>query len=147
VSCLGGPAGETIEVSRRTERVASLIRNILSEAIRTQLSDPRIEPLTTITRVEVSPYLSIAHVNVSVLTATPAKRNLTVEALNAAARRLRGRLAEEWAARQVPRLQFHLDESIQRGVATVEALDRLIARESPGDSAKPAEPPESQKED
>lgn len=118
-----------------------MIRNILAEAIRTQLNDPRIEPLTTITRVEVSPDLSVAHVNVSVLCDAAARRALTVTALNAAARRLRARLGEELVARQVPRLQFHLDESIQRGVATVQALDRLMARGDATDAATEAAEP------
>lgn len=118
-----------------------MIRNILAEAIRTQLNDPRIEPLTTITRVEVSPDLSVAHVNVSVLCDAAARRALTVTALNAAARRLRARLGEELIARQVPRLQFHLDESIQRGVATVQALDRLMSR---GDAPGPQVPEQNE---
>jgi len=112
-------------VSRRTERVASLIRAILAEAIRNRLSDPRIEPLTSITRVEVSADLSLAHVYVSVM-AEEARRKLSVEALRHAAGRLRSMVAQEVTLRQTPQLDFRLDESVQRSFETVQRLDRMM---------------------
>ncbi|MFQ5806844.1 MAG: 30S ribosome-binding factor RbfA [Phycisphaerae bacterium] len=112
-------------MSRRTERVASLIRTILAEAIRNRLSDPRIEPLTSITRVEVSADLSLAHVYVSVM-AEGARQKLSVEALRHAAGRLRSMVARQVALRQMPQLDFRLDESVQRSFETVQQLDRLM---------------------
>jgi ribosome-binding factor A len=112
-------------VSRRTERVASLVRNILAEAIQSRLSDPRIEPLTSITRVEVSPDLSVAHVYVSVM-AEEARRELSVRALRHAAGRLRWLVAHEVTLRQVPELDFRLDGSVQQSFRTVQQIDRLM---------------------
>lgn len=111
-------------MSRRTERVAHVIRNVVADAIR-QLSDPRIEPLTSVTRVEVSPDLSVAHVRVSVM-AAEARRELCVRALQHAAGRIRAELAGELRLRKLPLLQFHLDESVRRGFEAVRQLDQLM---------------------
>lgn len=125
-------------MSRRTERVASLIRTVLADAIQNRLSDPRIEPLTSITRVEVSADLAVAHVYVSVM-AEAARQKLSVEALRHAAGRLRSAVAREVALRQTPQLDFHLDESLQRGFQTVQQLDRMMSEldERSGPSAGP----------
>jgi ribosome-binding factor A len=112
-------------MSRRTERVASLVRDILAEAIRSRLNDPRIEPLTSITRVEVSPDLSVAHIYVSVM-AAEARRELSVRALRHAAGRLRTLVAREITLRQAPELDFRLDESVQQSFRTVQQIDQLM---------------------
>lgn len=113
-------------VSRRTERVGSLIRAILAEAIQNRLNDPRIERLTSITRVEVSADFSVARVFVSVL-APEARRKLSVEALGHAAGRLRSLIAQGLTLRQTPELDFRLDESVQHGFETVQQIDRIMA--------------------
>lgn len=112
-------------MSRRTERVSSLIRAILAEAIQNRLSDPRIEPLTSITRVEVSRDLSVARVYVSVM-AEDARQKLSVQALRHATGRLRSLVAQQMTMRQVPQLRFRLDESVQRSFKTVQQLDRIM---------------------
>jgi ribosome-binding factor A len=113
-------------VSRRTERIASLIRGIVAAGIRTELSDPRIETFTSITRVEVSPDLSVAHILVSVMAEEP-RRKLTLAGLEQAAGRLRGLVASRISLRQVPRLVFRLDDSVRRSCETVQQLDELMA--------------------
>lgn len=117
---------ESAPVSRRTERVGNLIRNILANALRTELSDPRIEPLTSITRVTISPDFSIAFVYVSVM-APEARRELCLRALRHSAGRLRHVVGEQVALRIVPRIEFRLDDSVRRGAEMVNELDRLMA--------------------
>lgn len=114
-------------MSRRTERVASVIRDVVAEGIRTQLSDPRLEPWTSITRVQVSPDLTVAHINVSVMSENPARRKLCVQALQAASGRLRAMLARRLVTRQIPRLEFHLDESVQQSLRTIDTIERVLA--------------------
>lgn len=140
-SCSDLAAGSTEnEVSRRTERIANVIRNILAEAIQNRLSDPRIEPLTSITRVDVSPDFSIARVNVSVM-APPARQELCLRALQHASGRLRGAVAAGLTLRTVPRIIFHLDHSIQRGLETLRVIDSVVAsRETGAGDETPADP-------
>jgi len=123
-------------VSRRVERIASIVQSVLAQAIRERLSDPRIEPLTSITRVEISPDLSVAHVHVSVMAAAPQKK-LTLIALQHAGGRLRTALADHLSMRQVPWLHFHLDESLQKSFKTIQILDDLMAERA----ARAAEQP------
>jgi len=111
-------------VSRRTERVASLIRRILADAIR-GLNDPRIPTITSITRVEVSEDFAVAKVHVSAL-APEKRRALCLAALRSAAGHLRWLLGQELTLRKLPQLEFRLDESVQRGIATVETIDRVM---------------------
>lgn len=113
-------------MSRRLERVASVIRTVLGRAIPTELSDPRIPPITSITRVDVSADFAVAHVYVSIL-APDNRRQLAVDALQSAAGRLRRILGRELRLRQTPALDFRLDESVRRSFETVQALDRLMA--------------------
>ena len=131
-------AGDRQRVSRRTERIASIVRQLVAGAIQTKLSDPRLEPFTSVTRVEVSDDLSIAHVHVSVMAPTPARRNLSVAALTASSGRLRRMLARQLRARTIPELAFHLDESLQRGFQTVQLIDEVMQEQRRSSDAKAA---------
>ena len=123
-------------MSRRVERIGSLIRTILAEAIQTRLNVPRIPPVTSITRVEVSADLSVARVFVSVLAPEP-KQELCLRALCSSAGHLRWLLGRELTLRKTPALDFRLDQSLKRGFETCQLIDRL-AQERPGT----AEPPD-----
>lgn len=115
--------------------------------MRERLSDPRIEPLTSITRVKVSPDFSVAHINVSVMAAEP-KRELCLKALQSAAGRLRSVVAEALTLRQAPALMFHLDDSLRRGFETVQELDRMAGQAGPDtDSEPPADSSDHPKQD
>lgn len=113
--------------------MAHLIRAIVADAIQTRISDPRVERLTSITRVDVSPDLSVAHVHVSVM-AAPARQRLTLTALERAAGRMRSLVGEQIALRQAPTIRFHLDTALQKGLKTIQILDGLMA-EADADAA------------
>ncbi|TWT43759.1 Ribosome-binding factor A [Phycisphaerae bacterium RAS1] len=113
-------------MSYRLQRIASVVRSVVAEAIQRRLNDPRIEPLTSITRVEITPDLTLARVYVSVM-APEARRKLTVTALSRAAGRIRTLLAEHLTMRTIPRVEFHLDDSLRRGLETLAAIDEAMA--------------------
>lgn len=119
------PAEVENDVSRRTERVGNLIRLILADAIQNRLSDPRILPLTSITRVEVSEDFSVARVFVSVL-ARPTRRALSLRGLQSAAGLLRRIMAPQLRLRKIPALVFRLDESVQGSAAIVDVIDEAM---------------------
>lgn len=97
----------------------------MAEAILTRLSDPRIAPVTSVTRVEVSPDFATAQVFVSVM-ADETHRKLTLRGLEHAGGRLRALVAEQLTLRKIPRLVFKLDDSVRRGAEMVETLDALM---------------------
>ena len=114
-------------MSRRTERIASVIRRVVAEALQRRLSDPRLAELASITRVEITPDLSLARVGVSVMNDNPARRRLFVQALQSSAGRIRAMLADSLTTRIVPQIEFRLDESLRRGAETLAILDRIRA--------------------
>ena len=68
----------------RIEKVTSEVRSIVSDAISNRLQDPRIAPLTSVTRVEVSRDLESAKIYVSVF-GSRSDETKTIEALQNAA--------------------------------------------------------------
>jgi len=112
-------------VSRRTDRIGSLIRTLVAEAIQTRLSDPRIAPITSVTGVQVSEDLSVARVAVSVMGSEP-QRQECLRALRSAAGRIRGLVGEELTLRKVPVLVFRLDDSVRRSFEIVQTIDHVM---------------------
>jgi ribosome-binding factor A len=120
--------------SRRTERIASLIRALIAEEIQHGLSDPRIPTITSITRVEVAPDLTVARVFVSVMS-EESQRKLCLSALESAAGHLRWLVGRELDLRRTPELSFRLDDSVRGAFETVERIDRLMNELEPDGGA------------
>src|SRR5438445_8092863 len=100
--------------SGRMRRVDEAVREVLSDAIATDLKDPRVG-FVTVTGVKTSPDLRHARVYVSVLGDERA-RAATLAGLESAHGFLQGRLAAELSLKHTPALQFEYDESIERGM-------------------------------
>ena len=98
-------------MSRRTERVQSLIRHELGQILQQEVKDPRVVGLVSITAVEVTPDLRSARVYVSVFGAGPAEHD-AMQALNAAKPFLRRELGTRLTLRYAPQLDLHLDQSM-----------------------------------
>jgi ribosome-binding factor A len=124
--------------SHRPQRVANIVRTVVSDAIATKLSDPRIAPMSSVTRVEVSADLEHAKVWVSVMGAAAVERR-TIAGLSSAAGLIQRMLGRELRARQCPRLSFHLDESIKKGAETIRLIDESLAEARP-DGLEPVTP-------
>ncbi len=122
-------------MSKRTERVADLIRRELAEMLLHKLRDPRLG-FVSVTGVEVSPDLSNAKVYVSSL-AGEAKGHELLAVLRRAAPYLRHELAPRLQLREVPTLSFTYDQSIERGARVEELLRKLHDGEPVSDDAAP----------
>ena len=106
----------------RIEKVASVVRQIVSDAIRDRLQDPRVSSMTSVTRVEVSPDLDWAKVHVSIL-GSAAEQKTTMAALTSAAGYIQGILARSLHTRQCPRLVFLLDDSLKKSDEVMRLID------------------------
>lgn len=116
-------------MTRRLDQIGSLIRRCIQAVLARGLHDPRLRGLISVTKVEVDPDLSEAAVYVSVL---PAGHGETaVHGLRHAAPRIRAELGRELRLRRMPRLAFHLDESIKRQAALEALLEKPAAGEEP----------------
>ena len=105
----------------RPERVSSLLREVLSETICFRLQDPRIEPLTSITRVEVSGDLTLAKVFLSVPNGEAAERR-TLSAIHHAGGYLQRVAAGQLQLRHCPELRFEIDKSAKIARETLQLL-------------------------
>ena len=115
-------------MTRRTERVNELLRGELSEILRRQVKDPRLDLLFSVTEVDVAPDLKSARVYVSVMAGEEETANAFL-ALKAAAPYVRHELRSRLASlRYTPALIFLRDQSIERG-ARLSALINQVASE------------------
>ena len=120
------------DVSSRAQRVGDQIQRELASLIQLEVSDPRVG-MVSITSVDVSRDLANAKVYVTVLNTLsedPAVNDLTlsspgeldrleikenINALRRASGFLRTMLSKRLRARIIPKLQFHYDNSVERG--------------------------------
>ena len=106
----------------RKERVASLVHEIVSEAILQRINDPRVSPLTTVTRVQISGDLTIATVFLAVCDDLAVERR-TITALRHAGGFIQRMVAKGLDMRQCPELRFEVDEQLKKVKHTLRLLD------------------------
>jgi ribosome-binding factor A len=107
--------------SSRMRRVDEAMRAVLSDAIATDIKDPRVG-FVTVTGVKTSPDLRHARVYVSVL-GDDAARTASMDGLRSAHGFLQRRLATELTLKHTPSLTFEYDGSVDRGMR----ITRLLA--------------------
>ena len=118
-------------MSRRTQRVGSLIRTIVGELLLTKISDPRLDPAkTSITRVEVPDDLLTATVFVSVI-GSDADQSKALHALKHASGFIQERMGRQMSLRNTPVLKFETDEKFKKTMETLRLIDE--ARYEVGD--------------
>jgi ribosome-binding factor A len=105
----------------RMRRVNEALRELIGDAISTELQDPRIG-FVTVTAVDTSPDLRSARVYVSVLGESEA-REATLAALRSSHGVIQAKIAREMRMKRTPTLSFHYDESIERGDRISRLLD------------------------
>lgn len=110
-------------MSRRTQRVADLVRAELAQILLRDLRDPRVS-LATVTSVDVSPDLRHARVQVSVLGAEETRRE-SLQALEGAGGYIRRQLAHRLRLRVTPELVFELDRGAEHSQRISDLLEGL----------------------
>jgi ribosome-binding factor A len=99
-----------VALSHRIERIAEQVREEVSQILATEVADPGIG-LVTVTRVKVTPDLSLARVCWTTL-GDAAQRKQTAKALKRAAPYVRRLLSARMSLRRSPEVQFLFDESV-----------------------------------
>jgi ribosome-binding factor A len=108
-------------------RVDEAVRAVLSDAIATELSDPRVG-FVTVTAVQTSPDLRHARVYVSILGDEHAREE-TLDALQAAHGFLQGRLAAQLTLKHTPLLAFRFDPSVERAMRITKLLEQETSQD------------------
>ena len=109
--------------SRRSQRVADLVRAELARLVLIEAHDPDLKGVT-ITDVEMPSDLRSARIYFSCL-GTEAERELAEAALDRAAGYLRREVTRRCGLRYAPELTFRFDETLERGARIEELLAKV----------------------
>lgn len=107
--------------ARRLERIAALMKQVISEYVLYTLSDPRLKGIISITGVKVSRDLKFATVKFSVVGSEKDKKSV-LAALISARKVVQAHVGNEIEIRHIPRITFELDESVERGMRIINML-------------------------
>lgn len=105
-------------------RVNEEVMRELSNIIRGEIKDPRINPMTSVVSVEVAPDLKTAKAYISVLGDGESQKR-TIEGLRSAEGYIRRALAKSINLRNTPQIRFILDQSIEYGVQMSKKIDEV----------------------
>lgn len=114
--------------SRRQEKMARVIKEAVSDAI-TNLSDPRISGLVSITHVDVSPDMKNADIYLSIFGVDEKQQHLTFEAIESARNKIQGFLAHEIRSKFCPSIRLHEDEKFKKTLETLKIIEEVTEKE------------------
>lgn len=117
--------------SIKNTRINQEVLKELNVLISSEVKDPRIGLMTTVTAVEVASDLKTAKVFISVLGDEDSKKE-TIKGLKSASSFLRSSLARNLNLRNTPELKFYIDDSLEYGMRMSRLIDSLdIKHEEP----------------
>lgn len=112
--------------NRRNSRLSGEMQRVISEIIRTELKDPRLSELTSVTDVHVTEDLKFAKVFISVYGDT----KFTLDALQSAKGFIRREIGKRIKMRIIPELIFEKDDSIEKGIYMSSLINKVIEEEA-----------------
>jgi ribosome-binding factor A len=124
-----------VALSHRVERVAEQVREEVSQILSTEVADPGIG-LVTVTRVKVTPDLSLARVYWTIL-GDDAERKKTQKALMRAAAYVRHLLSTRMSLRRSPEVTFTFDQAVADQNRVEEILFELKQQEAARETDAP----------
>lgn len=110
--------------SIKITRINNEVLKELSNVIRSEIKDPRINPMTSVVAVNVSPDLKTCKAYISVLGDVESQQN-TIKGLKSAEGYIRSLLAKRINLRNTPEITFVLDQSIEYGVNMSRLIDEV----------------------
>lgn len=110
--------------SIKITRINNEVLKELSNVIRSEIKDPRINPMTSVVAVNVSPDLKTCKAYISVLGDVESQQN-TIKGLKSAEGYIRTLLAKRINLRNTPEITFILDQSIEYGVNMSRLIDEV----------------------
>ena len=113
--------------SHKNQRINGEVQRELSRIISMEIKDPRINPMTSVTDVIVTPDLKFCKAFISVLGDEESAKS-TFEGLNSASGYIRRELARSINLRNTPELIFVMDNSIEYGITMSKKIDEVIGK-------------------
>lgn len=109
---------------QRTDRLNSLLKEVISEVIKREVRNPHVNELLTITRVDISKDLHYAKVYFSVI-GTDEQKAETLAALQKASGFIAVQSSKQVVMRYFPNLTFKLDDSVDKHMRIEELLHQI----------------------
>ncbi|MBS4031400.1 MAG: 30S ribosome-binding factor RbfA [Clostridiales bacterium] len=113
---------------QRAHRVAEEIKREVSDILRSEIKDPRVAGLISITDVTVTRDLRHSKIYISVFGSDEEKQQ-TIEALSKAVGFIRTEIGRRIRLRHTPQISFQLDQSIAYGAH----INKVLRDLNPGD--------------
>lgn len=114
--------------SMKNIRINEEVHRELSNIIRSEIKDPRINPMTSVVAVEVAPDLKSAKAYISVLGDEKSQKD-TLAGLTSAEGYIRRELAKSVNLRNTPQIRFIMDQSIEYGVNMSKMIDDVCEQD------------------
>lgn len=112
-------------VKRRTDRLNSLLKEVLSEVIRNEVKNPDIEnAILTITSVDITKDLRHAKVFVSVIGDEMAKK-VVIKALKTSSGFISVTASKMVTMHHFPALDFRLDDTVEKQMQIHDAIEKV----------------------
>lgn len=111
--------------SVKNTRINGEVQKELSNIIRGEIKDPRINPMTSVVAVIVAPDLKTCKAYISVLGDEESQKE-TLKGLKSAEGYIRTKLAKSINLRHTPEITFVLDQSIEYGVNMSKLIHDVI---------------------
>ncbi|MED9971036.1 MAG: 30S ribosome-binding factor RbfA [Lachnospira sp.] len=115
--------------SVKNTRINGEVLKELSNIIRSEIKDPRINPMTSVVAVEVAPDLKTCKAYISVLGDEKSQQD-TITGLKSAEGYIRRQLARTVNLRNTPEIRFILDQSIEYGINMSKLIDEVTEHDS-----------------
>jgi ribosome-binding factor A len=116
-------------MTRRIERLNSVIQQEISQLLREQVNDPRLTSLISITEVSTSSDLRHTKVFISTFGDNVDKKEI-LQGFTAASGFLRRQLANRLQLRHMPELSFHFDDSIEHAAEVLKLIDEVASKDA-----------------
>lgn len=108
----------------RTDRLNSLLKEVISDVIKKHVRNPHVGELVTVTRVQITKDLHYAKVFVSVIGSEQQKME-SLEALKSAAGFIAVNASKQVVMRYFPELIFKLDDSVDKHMRIEKLLGEI----------------------
>ncbi|RGS30535.1 MULTISPECIES: 30S ribosome-binding factor RbfA [Clostridia] len=115
--------------SVKNTRINGEVLKELSNIIRGEIKDPRINPMTSVVAVEVAPDLKTCKAYISVLGDEKSQKD-TITGLKSAEGYIRRQLARTVNLRNTPEIRFILDQSIEYGINMSKLIDEVTEHDN-----------------
>lgn len=122
---------------KRTDKLNSLLQEVISEVIRQDVRNPHVHEFVAITKVDITNDLAYAKVYISVI-GTDEDKKKTVKALQSAAGFIAVNASKKIVLRHFPELTFKIDDSVEKQIRIDSVIHKIrserASRKTPADS-------------